>query len=212
MHKKISSAALLASVMLLSGCAAIKNIGYIQSNLEQSGVADGMQRYAQDNVQLAVFRYGDRYYVHTGPSSDSVRWYDLDKADGIELSSGEFGFVSADVTFWSGGIEGLAHKPVIDKLLSFEKTDISQAAEFCTIPEYTENKFPYTGINLFRSENGIYYMFRDAGYRITETDGKKERVFCDECCVFLNGENIGNYDMNEYDMDDIISILKESEK
>ena len=187
-----------------------KNEYYRRLSEEMRDVCDALYYHAEDGVKLAVLRCDDNYYVCSAEPNTTGGWitFYYENRELLGLENGEFGFLTADVTFENGGEDGRMNYPGIDRFISFEKTDITHILGYDRIPGLTE------GFS-WRS-NAVTYEFSGETYYIIELNGSHKLVnekgavsyeHYRKYYVFCDGKQLVSYDAARYDLDEVIKMI-----
>lgn len=127
-------------------------------------IFDEIFYHGEENAELAVFRVGKLYLSYT----EKYPWVRIedDMTKYIDIPDGGFAIINADITRLDGGEAGYGGEPVINKFISWEKTDLSYMVEHCGIENYRSGKTVYNipficGNYIVIDLYGTYYVYRD---------------------------------------------------
>lgn len=148
--------------LILTGC--------IKQNNTQD-VVDQIYTTKVKNESLIVFNCQDNYVTLTDTNIYWVRLYDSNPS--FTLQDGEFAEITADVTYYSGGVAGFQNNPEINKIKNIQIISLDEAKDICNIQELPEsidgfwkpyiwnyNDIEYLIFNLF----GDTYIYQDSTY------------------------------------------------
>ncbi len=188
--------------------AAELNVYYDERNREMENVCDGLYYHAEDNVKFVVLKCQDDLFAFCAEPVFSA-WNILYREDlNLELENGEFAFLTADVIFASGGIDGRANQPEIRRVIDFQKTDSEHVLEYYSFPIWEEGGRNTAPMILFETGGNKYFLFRRRGGRRVETaDGRTMYEQYNGWFAILDGKVTEYFDYSKYKFDDVIKLL-----
>lgn len=182
------------------------NAYYEARNEEMRNVCDGLYYHAEDNVKLLVLRCQDDLFAFCAEPA-ACSWEEL-YIDDLPIDNGEFGFLTADVTFESGGIDGCCNRPQIRRMIDFEKTDIGGVLDFYSFPVWEEGYSRNDPMVILEHGGDKYCIFRcRGGKRVEMPDGKIMFEQYNGWFAILDGKVTGYYDYGKYRFEDVITLL-----
>ena len=187
-----------------------KNIYYEQLNEKMHDVCDGLYYHAADDVKLAVLRCDDNYFVCSAEPDTTGGWISFyyENKDLLGLENGEFGFLTADVSFENGGEDGRMNYPGIDRFISFEKADLSQILGYDRFPSWTEGFSWRSNAVTYENSDDTYYIIPlGISHRIVNEKGVLSYEHYRKYFVFSEGKPVVGYDAERYDLEEVVKLL-----
>ena len=144
------------------GCNSIKNRIQTQINNQNNQyIVDGLYYDYKDNVDYYVFCTDRQCLVNTPGQTGWETTYSGIPAD-LQLSEGEFAFVTADVTYVSGGVAGYHNAPSLTNIDSQKIVTIDEVIQAGSLADYNPDDSFY-GIKKYEDGNDLYLLVY-AGY------------------------------------------------
>ncbi len=121
---------------------------------------------SEQNVTFGVMRCENTYLTFSS-DLDYAGWCGLygEMPGEVDLSDGEFAFITADITRISGGVAGFMGNPRIDKLISVQSATLEQMTEYAGIEQYDPEERYFNGPRTYGDYlivqlGNIYHIYR----------------------------------------------------
>ena len=188
--------------------AEVLNAYYEERNEEMRDVCDGLYYHAEDNVKFVVLKCQDELFAFSAEPVFSP-WNIIYNGDlNPEIENGEFAFLTADVIFASGGIDGRVNQPKIRRVIDFEKTDLEHVLRFYSFPIWEEGGKDTMPVDVLETGGKKYFIFRcRGGRRVEMADGRVMYEQYNGWFAILDGKVTDYFDYSKFKFEDVIKLL-----
>jgi hypothetical protein len=184
---------LMMTVLLCACKSTARRVQYQINNQNNQNVVDGLYYDYKDNVDYYVFCAGDKLLVNTpGQTGWGVTYSGIPAS--LNISDGEFAFITADVTYVSGGIAGYINAPSLTEIDSQKTVTLDEVVQAGSLATYNPDENFY-GLKIYRDNNDTY-LLAYAGYNNFR--------------LYLNGTYVDHY-TNTYDAEAMMGIRQKAD-